>query len=662
MDGLIDKVCNCPDQYCCLEQDDCDKRRAYDAQLVAALRGNQVPDEEHLDNQFHAPICLIRGIRRHYEFAASSAVKDVCASRSALARARNARLIMSDVIPGPEDMDDSDQTRQPYCIWNPDFAAEDTYRQLAQRFPSMRYQVGRACAAAGYDGLYAELGLLPDVSIAEEARESDTPGGQAIFKMIMAFPCRYAIMDDPERSINLDSENPGPPAFLNGDTMVRWRLQRREELNPRVYNYRPWRRIWDWSIEEDNFISEQESSWPDKYNILTNEEVQLLYTPLPQDLPTMKKDLLVQMAAHDGNIDRYARLAPRWPMKEEEVICVLRGIYHNTMFARFWADEIKRNPRRVQVLKPWQLDSIKEAIFARRIMVNDIEAFNNGWPDGEPQPDVIWKPLQPHEHTLNLLAKKVPSMKKTAALACIFCDYEEAYKEINCTPHPDLATAAKQSRNPFYLRDIEQKVAEQGIDLFQRYREPSWLSENMEVLRSYSMPLRLEAGISVRAGWGGACWSERYNGVYREELSDSPVEIFVWLSPEKLQMIDLCEQIYPELSYSGFDLDWRDYIEYARRREEKIKERAAEEEARAARTARRPGESTEAWNARKGAQWIENRIATRMGRRKDVEYARSARAKYQAIVAREEREAKESVEKQEAEQGVPPPEPSVRGD
>jgi hypothetical protein len=44
----------------------------------------------------------------------------------------------------------------------------------------MRYQVGRACAAAGYFDLYKELDLLPDVSIAEEAPGGNTEGGNQI--------------------------------------------------------------------------------------------------------------------------------------------------------------------------------------------------------------------------------------------------------------------------------------------------------------------------------------------------------------------------------------------------------------------------------------------------------------------------------------------------
>jgi len=53
----------------------------------------------------------------------------------------------------------------------------------------MRHEVGRACAVAGYTDLYLELQLLPDVSIAEEARDNEGKG-RAIFDEIMAQPVK----------------------------------------------------------------------------------------------------------------------------------------------------------------------------------------------------------------------------------------------------------------------------------------------------------------------------------------------------------------------------------------------------------------------------------------------------------------------------------------
>jgi hypothetical protein len=54
----------------------------------------------------------------------------------------------------------------------------------------------------GYLSLFLELDLLPDVSIAEEAREAATgsgagsEGSSAIFEHIMSQPVRYAVMND----------------------------------------------------------------------------------------------------------------------------------------------------------------------------------------------------------------------------------------------------------------------------------------------------------------------------------------------------------------------------------------------------------------------------------------------------------------------------------
>ena len=114
----------------------------------------------------------------------------------------------------------SDEAK-PYCIWYPEVASEDTYRRLVKAYPDMVYTVGRACAVAGYDKLYYELNILPEVSIAEEARDSASAkaGSKAIFDHIMSQPVCYAVLDDYTRSANLNK--PRCPAFMNGDTAVR---------------------------------------------------------------------------------------------------------------------------------------------------------------------------------------------------------------------------------------------------------------------------------------------------------------------------------------------------------------------------------------------------------------------------------------------------------
>ena len=64
-----EKRCDCDDIFCYLDADECIQYQAYQARLIAALRGENVPDEEHLDSQYYAPLCLIRGIRCHYELS-----------------------------------------------------------------------------------------------------------------------------------------------------------------------------------------------------------------------------------------------------------------------------------------------------------------------------------------------------------------------------------------------------------------------------------------------------------------------------------------------------------------------------------------------------------------------------------------------------------------
>lgn len=101
-------------------------------------------------------------------------------------------------------------------------------------------------------------------------------------------------------------------------------------------------------IEEDRGLAEEGVELPLHQKQYSYKEAKLLFTPLPRDLPTMKKDLLIQMAAYEGNIDRYARLMRPGYMTEEEAFSVVRGIFHHTMFARWWADQLRTNSERIR--------------------------------------------------------------------------------------------------------------------------------------------------------------------------------------------------------------------------------------------------------------------------------------------------------------------------
>lgn len=77
---------------------------------------------------------------------------------------------------------------------------------------------------AGYTELYLELDILPDVHIAEEAREC---GNLTIYEAIVSQSVRYSIMNDYTRSIDLENRQ---PAHLNGDTAARWMLDIKQAI------------------------------------------------------------------------------------------------------------------------------------------------------------------------------------------------------------------------------------------------------------------------------------------------------------------------------------------------------------------------------------------------------------------------------------------------
>ncbi|OHW99359.1 hypothetical protein CSPAE12_01945 [Colletotrichum incanum] len=403
-----------------------------------ALRGHRLPT----DLGHWVSACVIHGIRHNEAFAMSEHVQRLCSEshNRAFARARNARLITSNAIPEMTTDDD-----KPYCIWYPDVASEETYRQLAKRYPDMRYVVGRACAVAGYAGLYDELGLLPEISIAEEARDnSSKEGSTAIFDTIMRQPVCYAILNDYARSSHPDS--PSSPAFINGDTAVRSSLNVRHGLD----TYQEWGKHY-FNIAEDYNIDETSSEKTNNEE-LAPEHLVLFYTPLLSHLPTTNKDALILMAAYEGNIERYVRLR-RPSMLHDEHAAVIRGIYHNTTFA---SGGLFRKSIQATVLSgplPW-----------RALLC----------PGKYEVPAMIWWPLIPAEETLKELVRRRPDMKLQVAMACIAGDYRALWEDLAPQPCSELWDQARQTQTRswpnspnrnYYVDYLEQHAKELGCDI-----------------------------------------------------------------------------------------------------------------------------------------------------------------------------------------------------
>ncbi|KAL0475848.1 hypothetical protein QR685DRAFT_594318 [Neurospora intermedia] len=256
----------------------------------AAFNGQKIP---HSLASKVTQWCLIRGIRHHPGFATELHGAPELPS---ITRALNARAIMSSKVPQMEKEEEF-----PYCFWHPDLPSEQTLRQLLVRYgetrPAIQYQVGRVCAMAGYTALYDELDLLPEVAIAEEARDSSAPGSKAIYESIMRQPARYSIMDD--YALKIRTEDPRP------------------------------------------------------------ETLRLLYAPLPLDLPShaasiADKNLLILMAAWSSNIERYSHLRRPGVVIPGELQCIVRGIYHSVFFAKWWA-----SPEQLEYSNAGQLPDVE---------------------------------------------------------------------------------------------------------------------------------------------------------------------------------------------------------------------------------------------------------------------------------------------------------------
>lgn len=435
--------------------------RQRDSDLRRALKGESLPSSlvtfANL-NDIIVRCCIIHGIRHNLDFATSEAVSFMCAENSngcpEYARARNARLLMSNII--PELSPDSPEL-VPYCIWFPDAPNKETCRQVAQKYPFLRYHVGRACAVAGYTDVFRELDLLPDTTIAHEALDNGEKSLD-IYKHIVSQPLRYAVMDDHTLSIRLD--NPQAGSYMNGEACVASTMRVTQSLEDFENDYPKTTREY-FDITEDMGIAQETVG--DYPPTLAAEESALLYKPLPQDLPTTNKDLLILMAAYHGNIDRYARLRrPGRPMITHEFECVIRGIYHNVLFAKWWAEEMDRLSDNLGVNR----FRINEAITARFIMSNDVSRVENECPTRLPY--FIWYPQLPRMETLAELFLLQPTMLPQILHTCIAGDYQQLYDHFKGQVPPNrlLWGQAKKSGNKHYLDDLEHRAKEQNIDLF----------------------------------------------------------------------------------------------------------------------------------------------------------------------------------------------------
>ncbi|KAM7182802.1 hypothetical protein V8F33_014009 [Rhypophila sp. PSN 637] len=469
---------------------------------IAAMQGLRVPHE------LGSPLmqyCLIRGMRYHEGFG-----EELRLAKPAFSRAWNARCIMSNTIP-----DITDPKHIPYCIWHPNVADETTYRTLAQRYPQMRYQLARACAVAGYTNLYHELDILPEINVAEEARDN---GHLTIFNEIMSAPVRYAIMNDYNRTVNL--EDPRAGACLNGDTAVRSSLDNKKKIEmPRAYNiYQDF--DWDdYSGSDADDLSFEHRIKPGFFNITEDGNIDtydgysgprnsrpdlispLLYSPLPTDLPAGNKDVLLLMGAYNGDIDRYVRLRRPKPI-DGQFHCIMRGIFHNTMFAKYWAYRLHSCTHIPNAELYLHLDGlhthgfINKAITARYIMNNNlcrIPTSRHMYPSELPY--TIFYPGLPDSETLRELVRRQSAAKPQAAKACIIGGYWELFEELDPEPDVALINAAREAGSVHFTKWLQDKIDKAGPDFRPEvYLNDSWKTITRRQIHQPMFPTNMLSG------------------------------------------------------------------------------------------------------------------------------------------------------------------------
>lgn len=327
-------------------------RKFIGQEAVDAIHGRKLPF--HLGRPL-VQYCIVRGIRHHLDFAQgeANALKELL---PIFTKAINARLIMSNQVPDMQTTED-----MPYCIWHPDVPSEDTLRKLAERYPDFQYQVGRACAIAGYTDLYKSLQILPEAAIAEEARES---GNLEIYESIVKEVVKWKVFDDYTGTILVPT-----PSHLNADTVVYKRLHafrqgfrtpvgriEGEEGDPESddepdsdddnwlfsdhftegpYGYDPLHHnvTGDMGLDAPDTWQQmskfRKSIPPSPSRPVSQAVLDLLCNPLPADLPICDKDVLIVMAAYRGDLDRYCRLRRPY-MVTNELEAIIRGICEYT--------------------------------------------------------------------------------------------------------------------------------------------------------------------------------------------------------------------------------------------------------------------------------------------------------------------------------------------
>ncbi|EAA28138.3 hypothetical protein NCU07149 [Neurospora crassa OR74A] len=299
----------------------------------------------------------------------------------------------------------------PYCFWHPDLPSEQTLRQLLAWYgetrPGIRYQVGR----------------IPD-------RVLSSWGNTCTRQTLVNYPMPAGNLFNPHTI-------PAP--------------------------------IFD--ITEDRNLSLDKNALRPSQIPVSEETLQLLYAPLPLDLPPYAasiadKNFLILMAAWSSNKERYSRLRRPGVVIPGELQCIVRGIYHSVFFAKWWA-----SPEQLAVQKQLGIN-LMPFIHARFVMHNDLSWLKENTPE-EDMPTIMWVPDHAEQSTYLAMARRRPTerTKFRCARALIAIGDYEGYEKLGAGPDRTQyweaqSRQSKEEASGFegvakkFLEDIEGKAKE----------------------------------------------------------------------------------------------------------------------------------------------------------------------------------------------------------
>ncbi|KAF4415732.1 hypothetical protein FACUT_13131 [Fusarium acutatum] len=226
-----------------------------------------------------------------------------------------------------------------------------------------------------YVDLHKELNILPDVSIAEEARDH-LPVSKDIYELVMNALILYRVMNDCNLSL-FDTLQGG--ACLNGDNCVRSTLDKRQSLHCEIF-------------PPPFYITED----------CINGEMQ----------------------------------------------CIVRGIYHNTVFAR-WCYE-----------QP-HLAVLRKFVHARFIMNDDLTWVTYNQPvSKEDLPHIIRYPQQAGPTTYMELFRLMSELKQLVAQALIVCNEPNDFLRVEPELTPEIyEEITNEVRSLLFREFVDQRIS-----------------------------------------------------------------------------------------------------------------------------------------------------------------------------------------------------------